>query len=145
MHPCVVIGSHWWSSFERYRGISAKALKEPVAAIETPRSWPRPLPAQTAVARLDDVVRHAADLGRLGRLDVGEDGFKKRPVGVEPYRFVSFNPGVELVLEAFALIKWALSQASLVTPAFYGKEKSCDGLVLTRHDMMPRLLRSRRA
>ena len=32
---------------------------------------------------------------------VGEDGFRKAPVGAGPYRFVSFQPGVELVLEAF--------------------------------------------
>ena len=32
---------------------------------------------------------------------VGEDGFKKAPVGAGPYRFVSFQPGIELVLEAF--------------------------------------------
>src|SRR6266851_3872979 len=31
---------------------------------------------------------------------VGEDGFKKAPVGAGPYKFVSFKPGVELVLEA---------------------------------------------
>ena len=32
---------------------------------------------------------------------VGEDGFKKAPIGAGPYRFVSFTPGVELVVEAF--------------------------------------------
>jgi peptide/nickel transport system substrate-binding protein len=32
---------------------------------------------------------------------VGDDGFKKAPIGAGPYKFVSFNPGVELVLEAF--------------------------------------------
>ena len=32
---------------------------------------------------------------------VGEDGFKKAPIGAGPYRFVSFTPGVELALEAF--------------------------------------------
>lgn len=32
---------------------------------------------------------------------VGDDGFKKHPVGLGPYRFVSHTPGVELVLEAF--------------------------------------------
>jgi peptide/nickel transport system substrate-binding protein len=32
---------------------------------------------------------------------VGEDGFKKAPVGAGPYRFVSFTPGVELVVEAY--------------------------------------------
>src|SRR2546427_81347 len=32
---------------------------------------------------------------------VGEDGFKKAPIGAGPYRVVSSTPGVELVLEAF--------------------------------------------
>ena len=32
---------------------------------------------------------------------VGEEGFKKAPIGAGPYKFVSFKPGVELVLEAF--------------------------------------------
>jgi peptide/nickel transport system substrate-binding protein len=31
---------------------------------------------------------------------VGNDGFKKHPVGLGPYRFVSHTPGVELVMEA---------------------------------------------
>src|SRR6185503_8445545 len=31
---------------------------------------------------------------------VGVDGFKKAPVGLGPYKFVSNNPGVELVMEA---------------------------------------------
>src|ERR1051326_8088510 len=32
---------------------------------------------------------------------VGEDGFKKAPVGLGPYKFVSNQPGIELVLEAY--------------------------------------------
>jgi peptide/nickel transport system substrate-binding protein len=32
---------------------------------------------------------------------VGDDGFKKSPIGAGPYKFVSFNPGVELVMEAW--------------------------------------------
>jgi peptide/nickel transport system substrate-binding protein len=32
---------------------------------------------------------------------VGDEGFKKAPIGAGPYKFVSFRPGVELVLEAF--------------------------------------------
>src|SRR3989454_1023145 len=32
---------------------------------------------------------------------VGDEGFKKMPIGAGPYRFVSFTPGVELVVEAF--------------------------------------------
>src|SRR5437773_11747196 len=31
---------------------------------------------------------------------VGDDGFKKHPIGLGPYRFVSHTPGVELVMEA---------------------------------------------
>ncbi len=32
---------------------------------------------------------------------VGDEGFKKAPIGAGPYKFVSFTPGVELVFEAF--------------------------------------------
>jgi peptide/nickel transport system substrate-binding protein len=31
---------------------------------------------------------------------VGEDGFRRAPIGAGPYKFVSFQPGIELVLEA---------------------------------------------
>src|SRR5207253_2509784 len=31
---------------------------------------------------------------------VGDDGFRKHPIGLGPYKFVSYNPGVELVMEA---------------------------------------------
>src|SRR5580765_2114468 len=31
---------------------------------------------------------------------VGPDGFKKHPIGLGPYRFVSMKPGIELVMEA---------------------------------------------
>src|SRR5256714_4015099 len=32
---------------------------------------------------------------------VGDDAFKKQPVGLGPYKFVSYTPGIELVMEAF--------------------------------------------
>jgi len=32
---------------------------------------------------------------------VGDDGFKKQPIGLGPYKFVSHLPGVELVMEAY--------------------------------------------
>src|SRR5215831_13501071 len=32
---------------------------------------------------------------------VGDAGFKKHPIGLGPYKFVSHTPGVELVMEAF--------------------------------------------
>src|SRR2546428_7627618 len=31
---------------------------------------------------------------------VGDDGFKKQPVGLGPYKFVSSTPGIEIVMEA---------------------------------------------
>ncbi|HET9855727.1 MAG TPA: ABC transporter substrate-binding protein [Methylomirabilota bacterium] len=32
---------------------------------------------------------------------VGPDGFKKNPIGLGPYKFVSHTPGVELIMEAY--------------------------------------------
>ena len=32
---------------------------------------------------------------------VGPDGFKKHPIGLGPYKFVSHTPGIELVMEAY--------------------------------------------
>ena len=32
---------------------------------------------------------------------VGDEGFKKHPIGLGPYKFVSHTPGVELVMDAF--------------------------------------------
>jgi len=92
-------------SFERYRGISAQMLKERVAAIETPdpghirfrlkQPWPDFMSFYGTLATGAGwvVPRHYVER-------VGEDGFKKAPIGAGPYRFVSFTPGVELVLEA---------------------------------------------
>src|SRR5437867_6652309 len=93
-------------SFERYRGISAKTLKDKVATVEVPdpgrvrfrlqQPWP------------DFMTFYGTPATGAGWIvpkkyveKVGEDGFKKVPIGAGPYRFVSFTPGVELVLEAF--------------------------------------------
>jgi peptide/nickel transport system substrate-binding protein len=92
-------------SFERYRGISAKILKDRVATVETPdagrvrfrlkQPWPDFLAFYGGIATGASWVVPKKYVER-----VGEDGFKKAPVGAGPYRFVSFTPGVELVLEA---------------------------------------------
>jgi peptide/nickel transport system substrate-binding protein len=93
-------------SFERYRGISAKALKERVAAVETPDSrhvrfrLKRPWPDFLAVYATP-ATGAAWIVPRKYVEKVGEEGFKKAPVGAGPYRFVSFTPGVELVVDAF--------------------------------------------
>src|SRR3989442_1274314 len=93
-------------SFERYRGISAKLLKDKVAAIETPdpgrvrfrlkQPWPDFMTFYGTPATGAGWV-----VPRKHVEKVGEESFKKQPVGAGPYRFVSFTPGVELVLEAF--------------------------------------------
>src|SRR5262245_26723250 len=93
-------------SFERYRGISGKTLKDKVAAVETPdpgrvrfrlkQPWPDFMTFYGSPATGAGWVVPRKYLEK-----VGEESYKKAPVGAGPYRFVSFNPGVELVLEAF--------------------------------------------
>jgi peptide/nickel transport system substrate-binding protein len=91
-------------SFDRYRGTSHDLMKDRVAAVETPdaqhvrftlkQPWP------------DFMMFYASATGAGWIVPkkyvekVGDDGYKKAPVGAGPYKFVSFNPGVELVLEA---------------------------------------------
>ena len=92
-------------SFERYRGAAARPLKDAVAAIETPdpgrvlirlkRPWPDFMTFYTGATGAAWIVP------RKYVEKVGDEGFKKAPVGAGPYKFVSFTPGVELVVEAF--------------------------------------------
>jgi peptide/nickel transport system substrate-binding protein len=92
-------------SFERYRGTSHKMIKERVSAVEVPepgrvrfrlkQPWPDFMTFYgTATGAGWIVPRKYVE-------KVGDEGFKKAPIGAGPYRFVSFTPGVELVLEAF--------------------------------------------
>jgi peptide/nickel transport system substrate-binding protein len=92
-------------SFERYRGIAHDLLQSRVASVETPDArhvrfrlkepWPDFLTFYATATGSGWVVPKAY----LEK--VGDDGFKKAPIGAGPYKFVSFAPGVELVLEAF--------------------------------------------
>ena len=93
-------------SFERYRGFASKVLKERTAAVEIAdpnrirfrlkEPWP-------------DFMTHYGTLAtgagwvvpRKYVEKVGDEGFKKAPIGAGPYKFVSYTPGIELVLEAF--------------------------------------------
>src|SRR5678810_427019 len=93
-------------SFDRYRGAAAKLLHDRVREVQVvdagrvrfhlKEPWPCLLTfygiSATAAAWL---VRR-----KYGE-KVGEDGFKKAPIGAGPYRVVSSTPGVELVMEAF--------------------------------------------
>ncbi len=92
-------------SFERYRGTSYQLLKDQVAAIETPdarhvrfklkKPWPDFLTFYSSASGAGWVVP------KKYVETVGDEGFKKHPIGAGPYKFVSFSPGLELVLEAF--------------------------------------------
>jgi peptide/nickel transport system substrate-binding protein len=93
-------------SFDRYRGSAAKLLKEKVRDVQLvapnrvrfvlKQPWP------------DFMAFYGTSATGAGWIvpkryveKVGDDGFKKAPIGAGPFKFVSFNPGVDLVLEAF--------------------------------------------
>jgi peptide/nickel transport system substrate-binding protein len=92
-------------SFDRYRGANAKQLKDRVAAVETPgplhvrfrlkNPWPDFMTFYTAASGAGWIVP------KKYVEKVGDEGYKKAPIGAGPYKFVSFSPGVELVMEAF--------------------------------------------
>ena len=92
-------------SFERYRGTANKTLKDHVSTVEAPdaghvrfrlkQPWPDFLTFYSSATGAGWIVP------KKYVEKVGDEGFKKAPVGAGPYKFVSFTPGVELVLEAF--------------------------------------------
>ena len=93
-------------SFERYKGSAAKLLHDKVKEVQVvapnrarfvlKEPWP------------DFLAFYGTSATGAGWIvpkqyieKVGDEGFKKAPVGAGPFKFVSFTPGVELVLEAF--------------------------------------------
>jgi len=92
-------------SFERYHGAARDLLKDRVAEVEVSdvrhvrfklkRPWPDFLTFYASASAAGWIVP------RRYIEKVGDDGFKKAPIGAGPYKFVSFTPGVELILEAF--------------------------------------------
>jgi peptide/nickel transport system substrate-binding protein len=92
-------------SFERYRGSSAKALHDRVARVEVvdphrvrfvlKAPWPDFLTFYATPATGAAWIVPKRYVER-----VGDDGFKRAPVGAGPYKLVSFAPGVEVVMEA---------------------------------------------
>jgi peptide/nickel transport system substrate-binding protein len=91
-------------SFERYRGAASKTFKERVASVDivSPtrvrfrlrEPWPDFLTFYSSATGAGWIVPKSYVT------KVGDEGFKKAPIGAGPYRFVSFTPGVELVLDA---------------------------------------------
>ena len=93
-------------TFERYKGASAGLLKSKVKEVQVTapnrvrfvlkEAWP------DFMAFYGTSATGAAWIVPKKYIEkVGEDAFKKAPVGAGPFKFVSFNPGVELVLDAF--------------------------------------------
>jgi peptide/nickel transport system substrate-binding protein len=93
-------------SFERYKGASAKILQDRVAEVEIvdplvvrfhlKAPWPDFMTVYGTTASAAGLIVPKKYLGQ-----VGDDGFKKHPVGAGPYKFVSSKPGLEVELEAF--------------------------------------------
>src|SRR2546430_1953365 len=93
-------------SFERYRGAAAATFKATVARVEVvdpqrvrfvlTQPWPDFMTFYATPA-----TGAAWIVPKKYLMAVGDEGFKKAPIGAGPYRFMSFRPGVELVLEAF--------------------------------------------
>src|SRR6478672_662205 len=92
-------------SFDRYRGGAAALLHARVARVEIPDA--RRVRMVLKQPWADFMTFYASPATGAAWIvpkahveKVGDDGFKKAPVGAGPYKFVSFKPGVELVLEA---------------------------------------------
>src|SRR6185312_5746323 len=92
-------------SFERAHGTDSSMMKQRVAEVE----MPDPLHVRFKLKQpWPDFLTFYAGATGAGWIvpkkyieKVGDDGFRKAPIGAGPYKFVSFKPGVELVLDAF--------------------------------------------
>ena len=92
-------------SFERYRGAAHELMKSQVDSIEAvdarhvrfhmKKPWPDFLTFYSSASGAGWIVP------KKYVEKIGDANFKNKPVGAGPYKFVSFTPGVELVLEAF--------------------------------------------
>ena len=93
-------------SFTRYKGAGAKELQAKIHQVEVVdpltirfhlrEPWPDFMTFYGTTATAAGLVVPKKYLEK-----VGEDGFKKFPVGLGPYKFVSYTPGGDLVLEAY--------------------------------------------
>src|SRR5947207_583459 len=93
-------------SFERYKGTGAKELGARVQRVEVVDAlvvrfhlrepWPDFMTFYGTTATAAGIVVPKRYLEQ-----VGDDGFRKHPIGAGPYKFVSHTPGVEVVLEAY--------------------------------------------
>jgi peptide/nickel transport system substrate-binding protein len=92
-------------SFTRYKGVGTAEFKAKVKNVEAVdartvrfhlhQPWPDFMTFYGTTATAAGIVVPKKYLEQ-----VGEDGFKKHPIGMGPYKFVSHTPGIELVLDA---------------------------------------------
>ena len=92
-------------SFERYKGTGAAELKKRVKAVEI--VTPHQVRFQLQEPWPDFLTFYATPATGVGWIvpknyteKLGNEKFKEQPVGLGPYRFVHYQAGVELVLEA---------------------------------------------
>ena len=93
-------------SFDRYRGAGSRVLREHVRQVEivdklTVRfhldaPWPDFMTFMGTTASAAGIV-----VPKNYMTAVGEDAFRKQPIGAGPYRFVRSQPGISVELEAF--------------------------------------------
>jgi peptide/nickel transport system substrate-binding protein len=93
-------------SFERYKGASAALLHERVSEVEIvdpqvvrfhlKEPWPDFMTFYGTTASAAGIV-----VPKNYLTQVGDDGFRKHPVGAGPYKFMRHKPGIEVELEAF--------------------------------------------
>ncbi|MGH8066924.1 MAG: ABC transporter substrate-binding protein [Candidatus Entotheonellia bacterium] len=92
-------------SFERYKGASANLFREKVKSVEAvgphrvrfhfTAPWPDFLSYYGTPATGAAWIVPKKYVER-----VGDDGFKKHPIGLGPYKFVGFQAGTDLIVEA---------------------------------------------
>src|SRR6266567_1163286 len=92
-------------SFERYKGAGAPELKKKVKSVEIVN--PHQVRFRLHEPWPDFLTFYATPATGAGWIvpknyteKIGNEKFKDQPIGLGPYRFVSYQPGVELVLEA---------------------------------------------
>jgi len=92
-------------SFERYRGAGARELNTHVRRVEVVdpltvrfvlnEPWPDFMTFYGSTATAAGLI-----VPKRYVTQVGDEGFRKHPIGAGPYKFVSHTPGVEVVFEA---------------------------------------------
>jgi peptide/nickel transport system substrate-binding protein len=93
-------------SYERYKGAGAKELQARVRQVDLvdaltvrfvlKEPWPDFMTFYGTTATAAGLV---VPKGYITQ--VGDEGFRKHPIGAGPYKFVSHTPGVDVTLEAF--------------------------------------------